>query len=132
MLGKILLTFGIILIAILFLRKHRQDERLRLQKLQGQKRHALPGADAAKPPLSDYRFAAYLFLALMFGGGSYLYYLRWQDDTSLVTVILHSDGAGSPVTYQVYKNQLEARAFTTVDGIRVTVASSERMEVIGL
>lgn len=132
MLGKILLTFGIILIAILFLRKHRQEERLRLQKLQGQKRNALPGADTAKPPLSDYRFAAYLFLALMFGGGAYLYYLRWQDDTSLVTVILHSDSAASPVTYQVYKNQLEARAFTTVDGIRVTVASSERMEVIGL
>lgn len=133
MLGKILLTFGIILIAILFLRKHRQDERLRLQKLQGQKRNALPGtATTAKPPLSDYRFAAYLFLALMFGGGSYLYYLRWQDDTSLVTVILHRDGAASPVTYQVYKSQLEARAFTTVDGIRVTVASSERMEVMGL
>jgi hypothetical protein len=133
MLGKILLTIGIILIAILFLRKHRQDQRQRLQKLQGQKRQTLPGPDtAAKPPLSDYRFAAYLFLALMFGGGSYLYYLRWQDDTSLVTVLLHSDGATSPVTYQVYKNQLETRAFTTVDGIRVTVASSERMEVIGL
>ena len=133
MLGKILLTIGIILIAILFLRKHRQDQRLRVQKLQGHKRHALPGPDiAAKPPLSDYRFAAYLFLALMFGGGSYLYYLRWQDDTSLITVILHSDSAASPVTYQVYKNQLETRAFTTVDGVRVTVASSERMEVIGL
>ncbi|MDO8271589.1 MAG: hypothetical protein Q7U82_06660 [Gammaproteobacteria bacterium] len=133
MLGKILLTFGIILIAILFLRKHRQDEQLRLQKLLAQKRNSLPGTvTTTKPPLSDYRFAAYLFLALMFGGGSYLYYLRWQDDTSLVTVILHSGGATSPVTYQVYKNQLETRAFTTVDGIRVTVASSERMEVIGL
>lgn len=133
MLGKLLLTIGIILIAILFLRKYRQGERLRLQKLTGRKLSALPGNVATpKAPLSDYRFAAYLFLALMFGGGSYLYYLRWQDDTRLVTVILHSDGAASPVTYQVYKNQLEERAFTTVDGIRVTVASSERMEVMGL
>ena len=132
MLGKILLTIGIILVAILFLRKHRQDERLRVQKLQEQKGNTLAGASDTKPPLSDYRFAAYLFVALMLGGGSYLYYLRWQDDTSLVTVILHSDGAASPVTYQVYKNQLEERAFTTIDGIRVTVASSERMEVIGL
>ncbi|MES3007578.1 MAG: hypothetical protein V4751_07395 [Pseudomonadota bacterium] len=133
MLGKLLLTLGIILIAILFLRKYRQDERLRLQKLTGKKPNALPGNGAAtKAPLSDYRFAAYLFIALTLGGGSYLYYLRWQDDTSLVTVILHRDGAGSPVTYQVYKNQLEERAFTTIDGIRVTVASSERMEVMGL
>ena len=133
MLGKILLTFGIILIAILFLRKYRQDDRRRLQALTGQKRGALPSATAdTKPPLSDYRFAAYLFLTLMIGGGSYLYYLRWQDETSLVTVVLHRDGTASPVTYQVYKNQLEERAFTTVDGVRVTVASSERMEVMGL
>lgn len=133
MLGKLLLTIGIILIAILCLRKYRQGERLRLQKLPGRKHSALPGNVATpKAPLSDYRFAAYLFLALMFGGGSYLYYLRWQDDTRLVTVILHSDGAARPATYQVYKNQLEERAFTTVDGIRVTVASSERMEVMGL
>lgn len=135
MFGKILLTVFIVLAAVLFLRKHRQDERLRLAApAKGGSKSADNAADpaSAKPALSDYRFAAYLFLALMIGSGGYLYYLGWQDDTSLITVILHRDGSASPVTYQVYKHQLEDRGFTTIDGIRVTVAASERMEVIGL
>ena len=135
MFGKILLTVFIVLAAVMFLRKHRQDERLRLiasTKNGGKSAETLANAAAAKPVLSDYRFAAYLFLALMIGSGAYLYYLRWQDDSSLITVILHRDGDASPVTYQVYKHQLEDRGFTTIDGIRVTVAASERMEVIGL
>ncbi|OGT73555.1 MAG: hypothetical protein A3H44_11750 [Gammaproteobacteria bacterium RIFCSPLOWO2_02_FULL_57_10] len=135
MFGKILLTVFVILAAVLFLRKHRQDERLRLAaatKGGGKSADDAANPASAKPELSDYRFAAYLFLALMIGSGGYLYYLRWQDDSSLITVILHRDGNASPVTYQVYKHQLEERGFTTIDGVRVTVAASERMEVIGL
>ncbi len=131
MFGKILLTILVVLAAVLYLRKHRQGERLRpAGNSITSGKTAIPAP--TKPALNDYRFAAYLFLALMIGSGAYLYYLRWQDDSSLITVILHRDGNASPVTYQVYKHQLEARAFTTVDGVRVTVASSERMEVIGL
>ncbi|MDP1930824.1 MAG: hypothetical protein Q8L60_05150 [Gammaproteobacteria bacterium] len=131
MFGKILLTIFVVLVAVLFLKKHRQDERLRLaDTTTGNDKPAIQAS--SKPALNDYRFAAYLFLVLMIGSGAYLYYLRWQDDSSLVTVILHRDGSAAPVTYQVYKHQLEARGFTTVDGVRVTVASSERMEVIGL
>lgn len=126
MLGKILLTIIIVLLGLVWARKHREQERraaIRSSAAQGKNTAA---------PLNDYRFAAYLFLTLMIGSGAYLYYLRWQDEHSLITVILHSDGTQSPVTYQVEKGQLEQRAFTTVEGIRVTVASSERMEVIGL
>lgn len=133
MLGKLLITIIIVLIAVIWLRKHRQEERQQAQKRTITGSSAKSIAAASKPDgLTDYRFAAYLFLVLMIGSGAYLYYQRWQDDMSLVTVILHSDGASSPVTYQVYKNQLGQRVFTTIDGVRVTVASNERMEVIGL
>ncbi|MGH8464603.1 MAG: hypothetical protein ACRER5_10685 [Pseudomonas sp.] len=137
MFGKTLLTIGIILLAIIWLRNMR---RARMREEQS----ALPGGTprdrmataagkaAPRTRLNDYRFAAWLFLALIVGSGSYLYYLRWQEDNSVVTVILHRDGSNEPVTYQVLRNQLGNRAFTTVDGIRVTVAASERMEVLGL
>lgn len=36
------------------------------------------------------------------------------------------------MSYQVYKYQLQERSFTTIDGTQVTVAGSERMEVLGL
>lgn len=128
MLGKILLTIIVVLLAIVWIRKHREQERR--EALQTRK--VAPPTEQVAAPLNDYRFAAYLFLALMIGSGSYLYYVRWEDEHSLVTVILHRDGEQSPVTYQVLKSELGNRAFTTIDGVRVTVASSERMEVIGL
>lgn len=128
MLGKILLTIIVVLLALIWVRKLREQERREARHIPK------PAAAPQKTvePLNDFRFAAYLFLVLMIGSGSYLYYVRWEDDHSLVTVILHRDGERSPVTYQVLKSELGNRAFTTVDGVRVTVASSERMEVIGL
>lgn len=140
MFGKTLLTIGIILLAIVWLRNVRRA-RLRdeLSARQGDTRQdsrASSGTtekkNISRTGLNDYRFAAWLFLALVIGSGSYLYYLRWQEDNSVVTVILHRDGSNEPVTYQVLRNQLGNRAFTTIDGIRVTVAASERMEVLGL
>ena len=44
----------------------------------------------------------------------------------------HRDSQAAPVSYEVYKFQLQDRSFITLDGTSVTVASSERMEVLGL
>ncbi|MEX2130859.1 MAG: hypothetical protein WD772_05185 [Pseudohongiellaceae bacterium] len=73
-----------------------------------------------------------MFLFLMIGTGAVLYYLRWQDDHEILTVNLHRDDNSAPTSYQVYRFQLEARSFVTTDGISVTVADNERMEVFGL
>src|SRR5690554_6922920 len=108
MLGKILLTITVMLLGLLWLRRIREQER---RAAATAKPAGKAVKKAAAPALNDYRFAAYLFLALMIGSASCLYYVRWQDDHSLVTVILHRDGAQSPVTYQVQKNQLAERAF---------------------
>lgn len=144
MFGKTLLTIGIILVAIIWLRNIRQARLREEQSTQqggsqpgGPQQRPNPsdkstGKKAPRARLNDYRFAAWLFLALMIGSGSYLYYLRWQQDNAVVTVILHRDGTDEPVTYQVLRSQLGNRAFTTIDGVRVTVAASERMEVLGL
>ena len=73
-----------------------------------------------------------MFLVLVLGLGAAMYYFQWQDEHSILTVRLHSDGQAEAIEYQVYKFQLGERSFTTLDGILVTVASSERMEVEGL
>ena len=69
---------------------------------------------------------------LVIGIGIALYYFQWQDDHSILTVRLHREGQARPIEYQIYKYHLAERSFTTLDGILVTVASSERMEVEGL
>lgn len=81
---------------------------------------------------ADLRVGAYMFLALVIGLGAALYYFQWQDDHSILTVRLHSEGQAEAVVYQTYKFEMKERSFTTLDGILVTVASSERMEVEGL
>jgi hypothetical protein len=130
MLGKILLTISIVLLGLVWVRQMRQHKRNEAAAAG----RSLPGtsATAPAPALNDYRFAAWLFLALMLGLGGYLYYLQWQEDNTVVQILLHREGNSAPVTYEVRRKQLEARAFTTVEGVRVTVAASERMEVIGL
>lgn len=131
MLGKLLLTIIVILVAIMVLRKRRQDERRELAAPQNTE-SKVKREGQQKPQLNDYKFAAYLFLVLMLGTGSYLYYQRWQDDNSIITVVLHGEGSNAPITYKVFKKDFDERSFTTIDDIRVTVASSERMEVSGL
>ena len=68
----------------------------------------------------------------MVGLGATLYYFDWLDDHTILTVNLHRDNLSQPVSYEVYKYQLEDRSFVTTDGRAITVASSERMEILGL
>jgi len=89
--------------------------------------------EQSSPTLSeDLRLGAYMFLVLTVGLGCALYYFDWQDDHTILTVTLHSENQPEPVSYEVYKFQLGERTFTTLDGLVVTVASSERMVVEGL
>ena len=78
------------------------------------------------------RAGAYFFLLLMVSLGTTLYYFDWQDDHTIVTVNLHRGDNSDIITYEVYKYQLGERSFLTIDGRNITVASNERMEVIGL
>lgn len=127
MLGKILLTLSVIVIAYLYVRQRQLAEQNSSNKT------AKKSTQEAKSELAnDFRIAAYLFLALMTIVGATLYYFQWQDDHTVLTVNLHRENQTEAVSYQVYKYQLQDRGFTTVDGTVVTVAGSERMEIIGL
>ena len=126
MLGKAVLTLVVIIVAILVV-KQRNDQEAGTKKSANSKKDQADNSMA-----SDFRFAAYMFLVLMFGTGAFIYYQRWQDDHTVLTVNLYSDGQSEPVSYEVYKFQLDSRSFTTIEGIRITVADNERMEVTGL
>ena len=131
MLGKILITLTVIITAFMFVRqRHLADNQSRRSKAASD-----TDAKVANKPSefsSDLRFAAYMTVVLMVGLGGILYYFRWQDDHQVLTVTLHRDNQSSPISYEVYKFQLQDRSFVTTDGTSVTVASSERMEIQGL
>jgi len=126
MVGKLVLTLLVMVAAILVIKQRKDAEKAhRTARASG-------SPQAAEPLASDMRTAAYLFLVLMFGAGAIVYYLRWKDDHTVVTVSLYQNAQADPVTYQVYKFQLDSRSFTTIDGIRIAVADNERMEITGL
>ena len=126
MLGKAVLTLIVIIVAVLVVKQRNEQE---AGKTKSAKRKSGESESAMG---SDLRFAAYMFLVLMFGTGAFIYYQRWQDDHTVLTVNLYRDGQSQPSSYEVYKFQLESRSFTTTEGVRITVADSERMEVTGL
>ena len=126
MIGRILLTLAVIAIAYLFIRQRRLAEEAETQPPRVKQ-------EKVRDELSqDLRLAAYMFLVLMVGIGGAVYYFRWQDEHTILTINLHRENQAEPVSYQVYKYQLQSRSFTTIDGTQVTVAGTERMEVLGL
>lgn len=131
MFSKILVTLTVIVTAFFFLRQRHQKEETSNNPRVAQETAARKAAEKSEFS-ADLRFAAYMTVVLMVGLGALLYYFRWQDDHELLTVTLHRDNQAQPISYQVYKYQLQDRSFITVDGTAVTVASNERMEIFGL
>jgi len=132
MIGKILLTALVILVAFAFLRQRHLAQKSASETAPGNKLQPQDEINKNKEGMSELRLAAYMFLALTIGLAGLLYYYQWQDDRTLLTITLFRDGQSEPVEYQVYKYQLQNRSFVTVDGVSVTVAGSERMEIDGL
>ena len=131
MLSKVFLTTFVIIVAFFVIRqRHLSGNNVDQKKL------AIPRETEKNNSKSEFnadlRSGAYIFLTLMVGLGAVLYYFDWLDDHIILTVNLHRDNLSQPVSYEVYKYQLEDRSFVTTDGRTITVASSERMEILGL
>ena len=131
MLSKFLLTALVIIIAFFVVRQRHLSGNNINQKNRTISRKT-ENLNSRKEFTSDLRLGAYIFLTLMVGLGATLYYFDWLDDHTILTVNLHRDNVSQPVSYEVYKYQLEDRSFITTDGRTITVASSERMEILGL
>ena len=130
MLSKLLMTAAIIIVAALFL-KHRGQQAQASSTTPTSKTASSLG-DTKGNDTSELRFAAYLFLTLMLGVGGLMFLQDWREARTVVTIKLYRENAPEPVVYRAYKGELQSRAFTTLDGVRVVVAGDERMELSGL
>jgi uncharacterized membrane protein len=130
MFSKLLITVIVIGVAIIALKRRQlANDRSPSRALA----RAKSAAAAEKTQLNkDLKIGAYLFVAFIAGLGAVLYYFDWQDNHTVLTVNLIRGADAAPVTYLVYKYQLQEKSFVTIDGKTVTVASNERMEIEGL
>lgn len=144
MLGKVLITLLVIVVAIIFLRRQRSAQRTAAQKprsvppadpWQGQDRQSStpPGPNGSRNPMANtMKSVLWLVLAGIVVVGSVITFLHWQDQQRLVTVLLYRDADQSPVIYRVSKRNIGDGSFITEDGTQVTVSANERMEIVGL
>lgn len=148
MLGQILITLLVILVAVIFLRRQRTRQQAADQSRQSGRptnQHTDPWqnqtrqqtaaplpAEAPQQMANTMKTVLWLVLAGTIILGSVITYLHWQDQQRLVTVLLYRDADQGPVIYRVSKRNLGDSSFITDDGIRVTVSANERMEIIGL
>lgn len=132
MVVKLLITLTVIFVAYLILRRRQtlNSNTVQLSK-SGWK---INTDDQSRNELTaEIRFGAYLFLIMMLTLSAGMGYVSWKNDHETVLVTLYrqnnNDAQDEKIVFHVYRQDLLERSFTTVDGIKVVVASDERMEI---
>ena len=132
MAAKLLVTLTVIFAAYLILKRRQISA---LNATQRSKSNSKTNTD---DPLrndltADIRFGAYLFLIMMLTLSAGIGYVSWKSDHEKVLVTLYRQkntaAEDEKIVFYVYRQDLLGRSFTTVEGIKVIVASDERMEI---
>lgn len=76
-----------------------------------------------------FRWLALAAVALMLIGSAIFLYQAWRDMTEVLTVQVIDTRSGGVSEYQVYRSDLEGREFRTLQGRRIILAETERLEI---
>lgn len=132
MVVKLLITLTVIFVAYLILRR-RQTLNSNTAQLSKSGWKINTDDQSRNELTAEIRFGAYLFLILMLTLSAGMGYVSWKNDHETVLVTLYrqnnNDAQDEKIVFHVYRQDLLERSFTTVDGIKVVVASDERMEI---
>ena len=132
MVVKLLITLTVIFVAYLILRR-RQTLNSNTAQLSKSDWKINTDDQSRNELTAEIRFGAYLFLIMMLTLSAGMGYVSWKNDHETVLVTLYrqnnNDAQDEKIVFHVYRQDLLERSFTTVDGIKVVVASDERMEI---
>ena len=121
MLTKILFTLAVILVvALVFRVKNTPAKPVKPTAAQTQNRKG--GVSAA--------MVAYTLLGLVIAISALVFVLHWQDQHQVIDIQV-TNSQGNALKYQAYKKAIEGRRFTTIDGVSVDLADSDRIEILG-
>jgi glucose dehydrogenase len=118
LLTKILFTLAVILVVALVFRVKNTP--------------AKPAAAAKTAPNKggvSAAMVAYTLLALVIAISALAFVLHWQDQHRVIDIQV-SNSQGQVLKYQAYKKTIEGRRFTTIDGVSVDLADSDRIEIL--
>jgi hypothetical protein len=122
MLGKILITGVVILIAYLTIRSG-------TRRRAGSGTASLPSRQEPPLPTGALRTLAYGMATVLMAGSLLWMYLDYRSAREVVTVRVINASTGSVTTYRARRSDVQGRQFNTLDGRRVTLADVDRMEL---
>ena len=120
MLGKILFTIAVILVVALIWRTRRPTG----QALSAEPRLVNPGR-RSRWPIKGLATGA---IALMLLASAYLLYQHYRDANEVIFIRVVDASSGRQAEYRATRGEIGDREFTTVDGRRIVLAETERLE----
>ena len=123
MIGKLLLTLGVILMAWLVIRN--RQKRMGAIASTSEPRLQAPVATGTNP----WKWAGYVLVVVMILGSGLFLYAEWQDRYRIVTVRVVNTDSGIGTDYQARRMDVKERRFLTLEGVEVSVAENERIEL---
>ena len=121
MLTKILFTLAVILVVALVFRVKNTPAKA-AKPAAAQTQNSKGGVSAA--------MVAYTLLGLVIAISALVFVLHWQDQHQVIDIQV-TNSQGNALKYQAYKKAIEGRRFTTIDGVSVDLADSDRIEILG-
>lgn len=121
MLTKILFTLAVILVVALVFRVKNTPAKA-VNPAAAQTQNTKGGVSAA--------MVAYTLLGLVIAISALVFVLHWQDQHQVIDIQV-TNSQGNALKYQAYKKAIEGRRFTTIDGVSVDLADSDRIEILG-
>ena len=88
-----------------------------------------PARSRAAAPSRLPRLAAWALIGLMLLISSVILFFEWREDYRIVELRVINTNTGNSQSYRAHKGDVEDRRFVTVDGLVVTLADVERLEM---
>ena len=120
MLTKILFTLAVILVVALVFRVNNTQSK----PVKPQAAHAPNSKGGVTAAM-----VAYTLLGLVIAISALVFVLHWQDQHQVIDIQV-TNSQGNTLKYQAYKKSVEGRRFTTIDGVSVDLADSDRIEIL--
>ena len=121
MLIKIAFTLVVIIGVVIFFRNKQARSPA---KTEGKTAAVVEESKSVSP-----RIVAYGLLGALVGVSILLFALNWRSENRIVTIRVISDGA-TAANYQARYKSINGRSFVTLDGARVTLGESDRIEML--
>jgi hypothetical protein len=116
MISKILFTLAVIAGVVLL---------VKLRRRQPQATASVPDETA-----QGFRWLALFAVALILIGSAFFIWQTWRDASEVLVLRVVDTRSGQVTEYRAYRNDIEDRVFRTLDGRRISLAETERLEVL--